>query len=67
MNKCNLYLFYIFIFKEHIACHTGYDLYTCPYCPKTFKSSANKYAHVKRGHPFEWDRDRKKPIEFILT
>ncbi|XP_037044359.1 transcription factor grauzone-like isoform X3 [Bradysia coprophila] len=47
------------ILQEHIAAlHTGANLYTCPYCDRTFKSSANMYAHRKRAHFAEWTRDR---------
>lgn len=41
--------------KEHMAIHAGVsDLYSCPFCAKTFRSSANMYAHRKRAHPVEY-------------
>jgi hypothetical protein len=40
--------------KEHIAGHTGDTLYTCPYCPSTFNSSANMHRHKKRDHREQW-------------
>lgn len=50
--------FCIALFKEHIALHTGETLYNCSYCPKTFKSNANMYKHLRDGHAEEWQRDR---------
>lgn len=47
-------------FQEHIATHTGVDLYTCAYCPKMFKCRSNMYKHQKQIHPKEWSADRKK-------
>lgn len=36
--------------------HTGEAyLYTCTFCSKTFRSSANMYAHRKRNHPREYE------------
>ena len=40
--------------REHMAGHTGDVLYTCPYCPSTFNSSANMHRHKKRDHREEW-------------
>lgn len=37
-----------------MALHTGEDLYTCNYCPKTFKSKANMYTHRKKKHTHLW-------------
>lgn len=35
--------------------HAGIShLYTCTYCSKPFRSSANMYAHRKRAHPKEY-------------
>lgn len=31
-----------------MAVHTGEDLYTCIYCLRKFKSSANMYSHRKK-------------------
>lgn len=42
------------VFKEHMAVHAGNDLYTCTYCPRTFKSNSNRNLHRKRVHPKEW-------------
>lgn len=36
---------------EHVARHTGEVLYKCPFCPKTFCSSSNYFAHRKNRHP----------------
>ncbi|XP_036331003.1 transcription factor grauzone-like [Rhagoletis pomonella] len=41
-------------FKEHMATHTGEALYTCSFCPQTFKSNANMYSHRKKKHAKEW-------------
>lgn len=40
--------------REHLATHTGIDLYQCPHCPRTFKVSANMHHHRKKDHPKEW-------------
>lgn len=45
-----------------MAQHTGLDLYKCPYCPMTFKSSGNMHAHRKKSHYLEWERDRGKKM-----
>lgn len=49
----------IFSWQEHLAAHTGVDLYVCTYCPRTFKSNSNMFAHRKKSHPIEWGRDRE--------
>lgn len=37
--------------REHMAMHAGItDLYTCAYCPKTFRSTANMYKHRRQMH-----------------
>lgn len=46
--------------QEHMASHTGHDLYTCLYCPKTFKASTNKYKHQREVHTEQWQLDRKR-------
>lgn len=48
--------------REHIASHTGIDLYQCPHCPQTFKVSANMHHHRKRAHPIEWEEARKNKV-----
>ncbi|XP_061389724.1 zinc finger protein 718-like [Musca vetustissima] len=51
------------ILREHMASHTGEDLYQCPHCPKTFKVSANMHHHRKKVHPKEWAEARiNKPV-----
>lgn len=41
--------------REHMAIHAGItDLYSCSFCEKTFRSSANMYTHRKRNHPQEY-------------
>ncbi|XP_073829579.1 uncharacterized protein [Musca autumnalis] len=51
------------ILREHMASHTGQDLYQCPHCPKTFKVSANMHHHRKKVHPKEWAEGRvNKPV-----
>ncbi|XP_075159011.1 uncharacterized protein LOC142232179 [Haematobia irritans] len=49
--------------REHVATHTGIDLYQCPHCPQTFKVSANMHHHRKRVHPIEWEEARKHRLE----
>lgn len=41
-------------FKDHIARHTGTRIHTCGWCPKTFYSNGQMYAHRKNAHPKEW-------------
>ncbi|TMW44654.1 hypothetical protein DOY81_010269 [Sarcophaga bullata] len=49
------------LLKEHMATHTGVDLYSCSYCPMTFKAKSNMYNHYKRMHPIEFEnRDQKR-------
>lgn len=50
-----------------MALHTGEDLYTCQYCPKTFKSNANMYSHKKKVHTVEWTLDREKALNSSNT
>ena len=51
------------VLREHIATHTGQDLYQCPHCPQTFKVSANMHHHRKKIHPKEWDEGRKNRLQ----
>lgn len=51
------------VLREHMATHTGEDLYTCPHCPRTFKVSSNMHHHRKKAHPKEWAEGRlNRPI-----
>ncbi|XP_075166564.1 uncharacterized protein LOC142238735 isoform X6 [Haematobia irritans] len=43
------------LLKEHLATHTGIDLYSCAYCDATFKSKSNRSTHYRRHHPVEYD------------
>lgn len=45
--------------REHLATHTGENLYTCPYCPRSFKSNANMHSHRKKIHRKEWEENRR--------
>lgn len=49
--------------REHVATHTGVDLYQCPHCPQTFKVSANMHHHRKRAHPAEWEEARRNRLQ----
>ncbi|KAM7350356.1 uncharacterized protein ACRADG_008966 [Cochliomyia hominivorax] len=60
------------VLREHMATHTGEDLYQCPHCEKTFKTNANMHHHRKKAHPKEWAMGRlKRPqvskIDFNLV
>uniref|UniRef100_A0A1I8N1P6 C2H2-type domain-containing protein n=1 Tax=Musca domestica TaxID=7370 RepID=A0A1I8N1P6_MUSDO len=60
------------LLREHIATHTGVDLYSCAFCPATFKSKSNRITHCKRHHPEEYSRSVKprsvpsKPLEIEI-
>ncbi|XP_013102889.1 zinc finger protein 37 isoform X7 [Stomoxys calcitrans] len=43
------------LLKEHLATHTGIDLYSCAYCDATFKSKSNRSTHYRRHHPVEYN------------
>uniref|UniRef100_A0A1A9Z5U9 C2H2-type domain-containing protein n=1 Tax=Glossina pallidipes TaxID=7398 RepID=A0A1A9Z5U9_GLOPL len=51
------------VLQEHIATHTGQDLYECPHCPQTFKVSANMHHHRKKAHPIEWAEARQNRLQ----
>uniref|UniRef100_A0A182PFH6 C2H2-type domain-containing protein n=1 Tax=Anopheles epiroticus TaxID=199890 RepID=A0A182PFH6_9DIPT len=55
---CNKAFKRAFTLEEHMTIHTGYTLYSCPHCTKTFNSSANLHAHKKKVHPQEWEKSR---------
>ncbi|XP_053951225.1 transcription factor grauzone [Anastrepha ludens] len=40
--------------EEHMATHTGAQLYSCPHCSKECRSRSNMYVHIKRMHVNEW-------------
>lgn len=45
--------------REHMAIHAGItDLYTCAYCPKTFRSISNMYKHRRQVHAAQFEVDR---------
>ncbi len=58
-NSCEKSFTRLIALKEHVATHTGQDLYTCNYCKQTFKSNSNMYKHMKQVHPQQWTNDRK--------
>ncbi|XP_073812573.1 uncharacterized protein isoform X17 [Musca autumnalis] len=47
------------LLREHMAIHTGVDLYKCEWCPTTFKSKSNRINHCKRHHPEEYKKSVK--------
>ncbi|XP_073812564.1 uncharacterized protein isoform X9 [Musca autumnalis] len=47
------------LLKEHMATHTGVDLYKCEWCTATFKSKSNRINHCKRNHPEEYKKSVK--------
>ncbi|XP_061402534.1 zinc finger protein OZF-like [Musca vetustissima] len=47
------------LLREHMATHTGVDLYKCDYCTATFKSKSNRINHCKRHHPLEYNSSAK--------
>lgn len=65
--SCRLCRCLIFFFQEHMAWHTGEDLYDCAYCEKKFKSNANMYSHRKKAHLAEWTRDFPQRTPFQRT
>lgn len=54
---------FILMFQEHMATHTGEDIYKCMYCSQTFKSSGNMYQHRKKQHKEDILKDRNKVIK----
>ncbi|XP_037824413.1 zinc finger protein 557-like [Lucilia sericata] len=55
------------LLKEHMATHTGVDLYKCSYCPNTFKSKSNMYNHCKRLHAAEFENRTTKRMRIPKT
>lgn len=53
--------------QEHMATHTGIDLYSCQFCARTFKSHANMHNHKKKMHPNEWVRKYTQPSAVVPT
>lgn len=53
--------------QEHMATHTGIDLYSCQFCARTFKSHANMHNHKKKMHPNEWVRKYTQPSAVVST
>ncbi|XP_061402535.1 zinc finger protein 43-like [Musca vetustissima] len=47
------------LLREHMATHTGVDLYKCNYCTATFKSKSNRSNHCKRNHPLEYPSKKR--------
>lgn len=47
---------------EHMATHTGVQLYTCPHCAKESRSKSNMYVHIKRMHPNEWWKSKMERL-----
>lgn len=50
-----------------MAVHTGQPLYSCCFCPQTFKSHANMHTHKKRLHPNEWVPKNSQPRKPIAS
>lgn len=48
--------------QEHLAIHTGVQLYKCPHCQKESRSKSNMYVHIKRQHPTEWWKSKMKRL-----
>ena len=60
------------VLREHMATHTGVDLYQCPHCERTFKTNANMHHHRKKAHPQEWaegrlNRPQVSKVDFNLV
>ncbi|KAM7349710.1 transcription factor grauzone-like isoform 2-T2 [Cochliomyia hominivorax] len=47
---------------EHMATHTGVQLYNCPHCQKESRSKSNMYVHIKRQHPAEWWKSKMERL-----
>ena len=53
--------------QEHMATHTGAQLYTCPHCQKESRSKSNMYVHIKRQHPAEWWKSKMERVNIDLS
>lgn len=51
---------------EHMAIHTGVQLYNCPHCQKESRSKSNMYVHIKNQHPDEWLKSKMKRYNLDL-
>ncbi|XP_073812583.1 uncharacterized protein isoform X26 [Musca autumnalis] len=59
------------VLKQHMATHTGIDIFKCAYCELTFKYNSNRFTHLKRMHPLEYaelpKRPKRKPVKEIYV
>ena len=51
-----------------MATHTGdKNLYSCSFCPKTFRVNSNMYAHRKKNHPMEYAKMQNELLQTGTT